>query len=292
MISGGTISPEFKLGQRIQDLRKSKGFTQQGLCYKAHLSYSTLAKIERGAIKSPSIFTIQSIANALNLSIDDFVDSKPKSTYDNPPINRNLKVSKDGIRFVYFDVNGCLVRFYQKAFIKIANDYNLGLDKIEASFWNFNDKVNRGNMTIDQFNKKFASKLGIKSIDWVKYYLNEIEPVPGMNSLLHKVYKNYLVGLLSNTMPGMIEKLVQTSKIPNIQYDMIIDSSVLKSVKPESKIFEKARDSVGIKANEIILIDDTRNNLIMAGRLHFHTLWFDYSRPKDSIAEIEELLEI
>ncbi len=290
MTNGGVIGPEFKLGQRIQYLRKSKGFTQQGLCYKAHLSYSTLAKIERGAIKSPSIFTIQSIAEALNLSIDDFVDKDRVTENKNFAINRNLKTSKDGIKFVYFDINGCLVRFYQKAFVKIAKDYNLGLDKIEASFWNFNDKVNRGNMTIEQFNKKFASKLGVDSIDWVKYYLNEVEPVPGMENLLRKIYKNYLMGLLSNTMPGLIEKLIQTSKIPNLPYDSIVDSSVVKSVKPENKIFEKARDLSGVKANEIILIDDTRNNLVASGRLHFHTLWFDYSRPKDSISEIEKLL--
>src|SRR5690554_1245969 len=50
------------LGKRLQLARQSAGLTQQALCHKAELSYSTLTKIERGAIKAPSIFTIQNIA--------------------------------------------------------------------------------------------------------------------------------------------------------------------------------------------------------------------------------------
>jgi transcriptional regulator with XRE-family HTH domain len=41
------------LGKRLQAARQKAGLTQQTLCQKAGLSYSTLAKIERGAIKSP-----------------------------------------------------------------------------------------------------------------------------------------------------------------------------------------------------------------------------------------------
>ena len=57
------------LGLRLQKARKAAGLTQQELCQKSGLSYSTLAKIERGAIKSPSIFTIHQIAMVLNLAI-------------------------------------------------------------------------------------------------------------------------------------------------------------------------------------------------------------------------------
>ena len=40
------------LGHRLQQARQAAGLTQQALCQKAGLSYSTLTKIERGAIKS------------------------------------------------------------------------------------------------------------------------------------------------------------------------------------------------------------------------------------------------
>ena len=64
---------EVGLGKLLQGARKKAGLTQQELCQKAGLSYSTLAKIERGAIKAPSIFTIQSIAGALNTNLNDLM---------------------------------------------------------------------------------------------------------------------------------------------------------------------------------------------------------------------------
>ena len=48
MNDGGAL--EVRLGKRVQDFRKKAGFTQQELCHKAKLSYSTLAKIERGPL--------------------------------------------------------------------------------------------------------------------------------------------------------------------------------------------------------------------------------------------------
>ena len=60
---------EVGLGKALQLARLSKGLTQQQLCQRADLSYSTLAKIERGAIKAPSIFTIEKIASTLGIEL-------------------------------------------------------------------------------------------------------------------------------------------------------------------------------------------------------------------------------
>src|SRR5689334_17087066 len=98
------------LGRRLQEMRSNAGLTQQQLCQKANLSYSTLAKIERGAIKSPSIFTIQSIAEALGTTLDALLGIT--ATLAAP----SKKTTRSGVRFVYFDVNGCLVRFAHRGF--------------------------------------------------------------------------------------------------------------------------------------------------------------------------------
>src|SRR3954451_3724788 len=101
------VMDEVGLGKRLQRVRREAGFTQQQLCVRANLSYSTLAKIERGAIKSPSIFTIQSIANALGTGLDELLGNQVSS----PTLpGRTLLQTKSGARFIYFDVNGCLVQ--------------------------------------------------------------------------------------------------------------------------------------------------------------------------------------
>src|SRR6266702_4613318 len=102
------VLDEKSLGQRLQAARQAAGLTQQALCQKAGLSYSTLAKIERGAIKTPSIFTIQTIAAALGTTLDGLLQNTTR------PTKKAKLRSKSGVRFVYFDINGCLVRFFHR----------------------------------------------------------------------------------------------------------------------------------------------------------------------------------
>jgi len=66
------------LNKNIKKLRKKAGLTQERLAIKAGIPYTTLAKIEIGVIKKPSIQAIQKIANALNISIDDLVGNRKK----------------------------------------------------------------------------------------------------------------------------------------------------------------------------------------------------------------------
>src|SRR5471030_3160685 len=103
---------EKTLGKRLQLARKRAGLTQQQLCQKAGLSYSTLAKIERGAIRSPSVFTVSAIAAATNTPLEELLGAPQGQNSPTPPNPK--KRSKSGVRFVYFDVNGTLIRFFHK----------------------------------------------------------------------------------------------------------------------------------------------------------------------------------
>ena len=111
------------LGKRLQEARQAAGLTQQQLCQQANLSFSTLTKIERGAIKAPSVFTIQAIATALGTSLDALIGQAPALP------SRQLKTTRSGAKFIYFDVNGCLVHFYHRAFSKLAADTGATLDQ-------------------------------------------------------------------------------------------------------------------------------------------------------------------
>lgn len=62
------------IGEIIQEMRKIKDMTQEELALKAGVSYTTLIKIERGSVKNPTIKTIQKLAIALDLSVDDILN--------------------------------------------------------------------------------------------------------------------------------------------------------------------------------------------------------------------------
>jgi FMN phosphatase YigB (HAD superfamily)/DNA-binding XRE family transcriptional regulator len=273
------------LGKRLQSMRREAGLSQQELCHRANLSFSTLAKIERGAIKSPSIFTVKAIAEVLNLTLDELLGTAPSKP------SRTLAKSKSGVSFIYFDVNGCLVRFYQRASARVAEDHGLAPELVEMAYLHFNDDICRGTMTMDDFNAAVAARLGLKSLDWASYYLDASEPLLDMHRTLTWASEHYRIGLLTNIMPGMLNELLRLGKVPTLPYDAVIDSSLVGAVKPEPQIFKVAAEQAGVPANEILLIDDTQANLVAAEKHDWRVVWFDYARPEESSAHIREVLE-
>ena len=277
---------EVGLGKALQDARKKGGLTQQELCHEAGLSYSTLAKIERGAIKAPSIFTIHRIATVLGVTLNELVGDSL-----NTPALSKKKVSKSGVRFAFFDVNGCLVRFYHRAFTRLAQESGKPADAIETTFWHYNDAVCRGEITMDEFNEKLGRLLDDHAFDWRTYYLEAIEPIQEMQELLKWAASLYDIGLLTNIMPGQLKSMIAKGVIPDLAYTAIIDSSEVGAIKPEPEIYELAAKAAGCKPEEILLVDDSRTNIMAAEKAGWHVLWFDDYRPAEGVERIRAALE-
>jgi len=276
------------LGERLQRARKAVRLTQQELCQKADLSYSTLAKIERGAIRSPSVFTVHRLAAVLDVPLVDLL-GEPQLT-GAVPVNK--RQSKSGVKFVYFDVNGCLVRFFQAAFTALSEDSGAPADIIESTYWHYNDAVCRGDVTMAEFNQVMAQKVGMDSVDWGKYYREALEPINEMQELVAWASQYYQIGLLTNIMPGQLNRLIDGGVLPRLPYDSIIDSSVVNAVKPDDDIYRIAQAASGVEPGQILLIDDTRANLMAAEHKGWHVMWFDDYRPTDSVARVRKVLEL
>lgn len=279
------------LGEALQKARQAAGLTQQELCQKANLSYSTLAKIERGAIKTPSVFTVKSIADVLAISMDDLLGTVVDNTGLAKKTVDAKRTSANGVSFLYLDINGCLVRFFHGAFTQLSHETGVPSDVIESTFWHYNDSVCRGEMTMDEFNHQLSVRLGKESMDWASYYMKAVEPIKETHDLLTWAAKNYRVGLLSNIMPGFITEMITKGLLPDVEYDAIIDSSEVAAIKPEADIYKIAQAEAGVNPSEILFVDDSRTNLIAAERMGWKVMWFDNYRPEQSVARIYQSLE-
>jgi len=277
---------EKKLGQSIAAARKNAGLTQQQLCAQAELSFSTLAKIERGAIKSPSVFTVQKIAAITNTTVEQLLGMSTSAS-----VASSKRSSKSGVSFVYFDINGTLVRFFHQAFGKLAEASGVSSDVIEMTFWHYNDAICRGELSLEDFDVILAQKLGMPTVQWKEYYLASIEPIREMHNFVTWAANHYRIGLLSNIMPGFIDSLFQRGLLPDVNFDAIVDSSKVGAIKPEAKIYEIATSLASVPAEEVLLVDDSRANLMAAEHEGWHVLWFDDSRPAESIERIKAALE-
>jgi FMN phosphatase YigB (HAD superfamily)/lambda repressor-like predicted transcriptional regulator len=288
------MTEEKLLGQVIQSARKAAGLTQQALCQRSGLSYSTLAKIERGAIKTPSVFTIRQIAATLGISLDVLLGNVRDHRSSAVPTQMGAaskKVSRNGVRFVYFDMNGCLVQSaVTKTANKLAEASGVMSDIIESIFWQYNTAVCRGDKTIDELNTVLAERLNML-VDWNKYYLAAVEPTLGMAELVEWVAENYHVGILTNTLPGLVKPMLQNGTLPQVAYDVIIDSSEVHAVKPEPQMFKIAAERSGVQPQEILLIDDDHLNLSAAGQLGWQTISFHASEADSSILAVSNALQ-
>ena len=64
---------EATIGENIKKYRNKLGISQDVLSKKANLAFHTIAKIEAGATPSPTIDTVQKIAKALDVGLEDLM---------------------------------------------------------------------------------------------------------------------------------------------------------------------------------------------------------------------------
>jgi len=61
------------VAKNIKKLRKAKGLSQDRLSRLADVSHATIIKIESGGIQSPTIDTVQKIAKALGVGVENLL---------------------------------------------------------------------------------------------------------------------------------------------------------------------------------------------------------------------------
>lgn len=67
------MSTDNKIGKNIKKLRQAKELSQDRLSKLADVSYNSIIKLETGGIQNPTIETLQKIAKALGVSVDDLI---------------------------------------------------------------------------------------------------------------------------------------------------------------------------------------------------------------------------
>ncbi|MDR0676139.1 MAG: helix-turn-helix domain-containing protein [Elusimicrobiota bacterium] len=66
------------LYKNVKELRKKNSWSQQKLAEKSNLSYNAITKIEQNVATHPTIQTIEKLADAFNVSIDELIGRQGK----------------------------------------------------------------------------------------------------------------------------------------------------------------------------------------------------------------------
>ena len=103
---------------------------------------------------------------------------------------------------------------------------------------------------------------------------SESELNPDMIRLMERMHGRYKLGIISNTTPGLEERL-------QIQFPQLIDltevrvgSGDLKIAKPDPAIFHHAAREMGVALESSVFTDDTSSYAVAASDLGMHGIHF------------------
>lgn len=183
------------------------------------------------------------------------------------------------IKFVYFDVGGTAIKDFSKR-PDLWSDFKRDLN-ITDEYWEkyCSPVLDIGGIpenlpvNMDKFIDRFVSHFEKNPSIW-----------PAVENLKCKK------GLLTNMYLGMLEKIKAAGLLPPVEWDMVIDTSIVKLKKPEKQIYLLAQEKAGVKPEEILFIDNVEKNLEVPKQLGWSVFNYDSSNYEQSSKNLIEYL--
>lgn len=161
----------------------------------------------------------------------------------------------------------------------LAKRLSTAPDHLKPHFLRYDDRICRGQISpkklLGIYEQTYRKKTGITN--FTKYWASFFRPIPSMHKLAHILHKsNIAVGILSNIYPGIYQELNETKAIPSIKYSSVVLSCDIGSVKPEQKIFKLAEKASNTEPRQILLIDDSIDNIQKARKLGWKAILYEW----------------
>ena len=279
------------IGQSIAKARKSAGFTQLDLCQKIDISYSTLTKLERGAIKSPSVFTLDQIAKATRTTIDGLLKGELKPAPATTLNWHNSATSKSGVRFVYFNLNGLMVG-YQNLLARLGQISDQDLATVNRFFYHHYSAVWTGQLTLVELEDIARDELKLPAIDWLDLLTTELKLSRALKTTLKWIARHYLIGLIVGGPEQLVPRLQQAGKLPELDFQTVINSDRINHQLFSEPFYQLAVNRVQpALANQILLVDSSLVNLFGANQAGWQGLLIGHHEPKVAAGHLRSVLE-
>lgn len=198
------------------------------------------------------------------------------------------------IKALIWDMEGVLMLTDENDIsLTVAKALNAPYEKIrEIYFSDINEKVDLGEITMDQLNEYMLDTLQISRDK--KHLIEEVfnEKVYIDEDLLKQIVemgREYKIGLLSNYSNDLRTRIEKEWAIDSV-FDEIIISCEVGVAKPDPAIFNLMLDRLGVKADESVFIDDRIKNIDSAKKMGFHTIFF--TSREQALEELALILQV
>jgi FMN phosphatase YigB (HAD superfamily) len=197
------------------------------------------------------------------------------------------------ISFVYFDVGGVVVKDFSGNDKWAKMKHDLGLrPKDEEEFDRLYDEYEKEvcvgrdiDSLVPLIRKRFNLNLpGDYSMQ--EYFLDRFEKNEFILPIIEKIKKDCRIGLLTNMYPDMLSGIKKRGIMPEINWDIIIDSTIEKCRKPDLAIFKLAEERSSTKKENILFIDNRLKNIAVARNFGWKTFFYDSTNHKKSCSDL------
>ncbi len=272
-----------QISNKLRGLREGLGLTQQDVAAKAGVSLSTYTKIEEGTTKRPSATVLFKLAGALGVSIDSLLTNAPVVA---------TPVIKPKISFVYFDIGGVLVHTESSFLQPLSLRLNRPLDHVRQVYHTYMRVACRGMLSLEDLQWLLILRLNVryraeKRRKLFKHWVDDMKPATEAQQLATEVANSYPVGLLTDTVDGWVEQMRDKGILPELPWKVTIKSNEIGFLKPEKEVFEIATKKANVPPNEILFIDDRKQNVRGAREFGWQAEWYNELNQNASVARIK-----
>lgn len=136
----------------------------------------------------------------------------------------------------------------------------LGIESTGTYFHDISNKLDRGDITREEFTQDLAKKVGTDSSKIWGEMFKKIEINDELLNYIEQLKKNYKIGLLTNYNHLWMNELFSIYKLEKY-FDSKVISSLVNVIKPEKEIYQISLDRLKIKPEEALFFDDRPRNI-------------------------------
>lgn len=201
------------------------------------------------------------------------------------------------IKFVYFDVGGVVIKDFSGTNKWEELKTGMGIKPEQAEAFNeifdkYEPEVCIGR-DVETLVPMLKEKLGLELSDDYSFlhdFVDRFEKNESIWPIIEKLKGKYNLGLLTNMYPNMLDAIYKAGLMPNVAWNVVIDSSIEKVRKPQTEIFQLAQDKSGFRGEEILFIDNGAKHVDAAKKFGWQGFVYDPTNTEKSNKDLEAIL--
>ncbi len=146
---------------------------------------------------------------------------------------------------------------------------------IAKTYFPLMEEFEAGAFDFDTYYQKFVEDSSFMLDEGIfrKTFLGSVRERSRMFDVLNAIPKTYTVGMLSNNVPILCDRVRTDTRFSRIEH--FVFSNEIGVRKPAPKAFEYLIEALGVPANQTVFIDDNADNIAACEVLGFTGIYLD-----------------